>query len=78
MTMVFDTPEAIGFFRLVALKTALKLEIKGMSRSRAPSAYSILKSEYGFKGNRVSVLEQTQEKIDELLQERRESLGREP
>jgi len=43
--------------RLIVLKHALRLEIKGMRR-RGRSAYSIIKSELGLKGNRQSVLEQ--------------------
>ena len=58
-----DTPEAINAYRLCALRGALKLEILGMTR-RGQSAYSIIKQEFGFKGNRQKVLEQLQAKID--------------
>jgi len=59
---VFDTPEAIERFRMVSLKGALKMEIIGMKR-RGQSAYSIIKQEYGFKGNKKSVLEQLEQKM---------------
>ena len=60
-----DTPTPIAMFRLKALKGALKLEILGMKR-RGQSVYSILKQEYGFKGNKASILKQLEEKIEEL------------
>ena len=53
--MIADTPEEIEFFRLRALRSALKLEILGMKR-RGRSAYSIIKQEFGFKGSRNKVL----------------------
>lgn len=54
---VYDTPEAIDQFRLRALRSALKMEIFGMKR-RGQSAYSIIKQEFGLKGNKKKVLEQ--------------------
>ena len=59
---VFDTPEAIERFRMQSLKGALKMEIIGMKR-RGQSAYSIIKQEHGFKGNKKSVLEQLEQKM---------------
>ena len=52
---VYDTPEAIDLFRMRALRGALKMEIFGMKR-RGQSAYSIIKQEFGLKGNKQSVL----------------------
>ena len=34
----------------------LKLEIKGLGRSRGRTAYAMLKDEYGYKGTREKVL----------------------
>ena len=49
-------------FRLMVLHSALKLEARhGMRMSRGPSAYSLVKKEYGFKGNKQRVLEQFEE-----------------
>jgi len=59
---VYDTPEAIDQFRLRALRSALKMEILGMKR-RGQSAYSIIKQEFGLKGNKQSVLEQFEKLI---------------
>ena len=53
--MIADTPEEIEFFRLRALRSALKLEILGMKR-RGRSACTIIKQEFGFKGSRNKVL----------------------
>lgn len=59
---VIDTPEGIRIARLMALKGALKLEMKGMRRSRGRSAYSILK-EMGYKGSREEVLRQVEREV---------------
>jgi len=40
------------------------LEIAGMKR-RGRSAYSIIKEEFGFKGNKQRVLKQLETKLDE-------------
>jgi hypothetical protein len=64
MTIVADTPEQIDMFRFLSLRSALKLECLGMKR-RGQSAYSIIKAEYGFKGNKKSVLEQMEQIIKE-------------
>ena len=65
MTIVADTPEQIDMFRFLSLRSALKLECLGMSR-RGQSAYSIIKAEYGFTGNKKSVLEQMEKIIEEF------------
>jgi hypothetical protein len=53
--------------RLLALKYALSLEIKGLKRSQSPSAYSIIKKEFGFKGSRERVLAQYSEFVSNTL-----------
>ena len=65
MTTVLATPEQIDMFRFLSLKSMLKLECLGMKR-RGQSAYSIIKAEYGFKGNKKSVLEQMEKIIKEV------------
>jgi hypothetical protein len=62
MSMI-TTPAEIELFRLCTLRTMLKLEINGMSRSRAPSALSMLRS-MGYKGNRKNVLVQVMDDIE--------------
>jgi len=56
-TVVLDTPQAIDGFRVRTLRSALRLEVLGMSR-RGPSVYSIVKQEFGFKGSKKRVLDQ--------------------
>ena len=63
--ITLDTPEQIDMFRFLSLKSALKLECLGMTR-RGQSAYSIIKAEYGFKGNKKSVLKQMEQIIEEV------------
>ena len=57
------TTDQIETFRLITLRSALKLEIKGMKMSRGQSAYKILKT-MGFTGLRQSVLEQVTDEIE--------------
>ena len=62
--ITLDTPEHIELYRILSLRSALKLECLGMKR-RGQSAYSIVKSEFGFKGNKKSVLAQLEQIIEE-------------
>ena len=56
------TKDNINLFRLLSLRSALKLEIVGMKK-RGRSAYSIIKEEFGFKGSKQSVLADLEELI---------------
>lgn len=51
---------SISYFRLATLLAGLRFEVRtgGMKITRGPSAHSIVKREFGFKGNREKVLEQ--------------------
>ena len=51
------TGETISVYRLITLKHALSLEVKGMHR-HGRSVYSLVKEEFGLKGNKQSVLDQ--------------------
>jgi len=51
------TGDRIPLFRKLTLLRMLGLEMKGMGR-RGRSAYAIIKSETGFKGNRQKVHDQ--------------------
>ena len=55
MTVITGTD--IDLFRMSVLEKALKLELLGM-KGRGRSAYSVIKSEFGLKGNRQSVYDQ--------------------
>jgi hypothetical protein len=67
------TPEQIATYRLAALRTGLKLEIKGLRMSRGPTAYSILRSEYGYKGKREAVLAQVTADVEAIMAEMEEN-----
>lgn len=64
--MTTITGTQIDDFQLLTLRQMLKLEIKGMTRSRSPSAYSILKK-MGYTGTRESVLAQLDDRRREIL-----------
>ncbi len=52
--------EAIDLYRMATLLNGLRFEMKTGMRltAKAPTCYSIIKREYGFRGNRQKVLEQ--------------------
>ena len=56
------TKDNINLFRLLSLRSALKLEMVGMKK-RGRSDYSIIKEEIGFKGSKQSVLADLEELI---------------
>ncbi len=62
------TGHQIEAARLLTLRQMLKLELKGLSKSRGPTAYSTLKM-LGWKGTREKVLSDLNEWHDNLLGE---------
>lgn len=58
-------PAVIAHLRRFTLKQALKLETMGMKR-RGQSAATIIKKEFGLKGNNKSVLEQFEVIVEEM------------
>lgn len=64
-----NTPEQIDLFRLMTLRSMLKLEIAGMKRSKGRTAYALLKDELCIGGTRQSVLEQSNDIINQLKEE---------
>lgn len=54
---ILTNPNQIAAFRLLSLRSMLKLEILGMHRS-GRSAYSIIKQELGLKGSKTRVYDQ--------------------
>ena len=63
--MTVLTGNQIEGARLLTLRQMLILEMKGMSKSKGPTAYSTLKM-MGFKGTRESVLAQLNEIRNQL------------
>jgi len=70
MTIFVD--DKLKLLAMITRRAALKLEILGMKRSRAPSAYIIIKRAYGMTGNRTHVLEQ----LEILIQQEKEAQQR--
>ena len=52
--------------RLLALRTMMKLEAKGLKMSRGRTAMAIVKQEFGFKGNRAKIQAQLEAIIDAM------------
>ena len=68
MTTVLDKPEQIEMFRYKTLLRGLRLETQGLQMSRGRSCYSIIKQEFGLKGNKQKVYDQFKlmlEQVDE-------------
>ncbi len=57
-TIVLDTPEQIKSYRMICLKKGLELELKGLRLTRGRTCYSIIKEEFGLKGNKQRVYDQ--------------------
>lgn len=64
--MTVLTGNQIEGARLLTLRSMLILEMKGMSKSRGPTAYSTLKM-MGFKGTREKVLSELDDIRAQLL-----------
>ena len=62
------TGNQIEAARLLTLRQALKLELRGMKR-RGRTAYSVLR-DMGFKGSREAVLEQLDDIRNQLIGEK--------
>lgn len=57
---VFSGKEAVNFFRMVTLLRGMKSEFKTGMRmtSKAPSCFTIVRREYGLKGNKQKLIDQ--------------------
>ena len=65
--VVLDKPHQIEMYRLIQLRMGLRMEAKGMRlTAKAPTCLSIVKKEYGLKGNRAKVLAKFETFIDEF------------
>jgi hypothetical protein len=61
------TGNGIALYRMVTLLAGLRFEIRtnGMKLTRGRSAYAIIKSEFGLKGNKQKVYDQFERLIEE-------------
>jgi len=57
--------DKMHFVQMCTVRSALGLELKGMKRSRSPSAYVIAKRDFGLKGSRQKVYDQLEAMIEE-------------
>ena len=67
--MMITNPEDIDLYTVKAKRVALVLEMEGLKR-RGRSAYSLIKEEFGLKGNKQKVFEQLGEIIETIKQMR--------
>ena len=65
-TMIIETPDQFAIFRILQLRAALRLECAGMKHSSGRSVAKLIKQEFGFKGNKVSILSQLCEYIENM------------
>ena len=56
--IMIDGQESVTLYRLMTLRSALRLEALGLRATRGPTALSIVKGELGLKGSRDRVLAQ--------------------
>jgi len=69
--MMITQPSQIALYRLMVLRSGLRLEIKGLKVKGGKSCYSIIRTEFGLKGNRANVLEQ----LDAIINHETAQLG---
>ena len=69
---VADKPHEIEWTRLLYLRYGLRMEVVGL-KSRGRSAYSIAKEELGIKGNKQKVLDQVNEMIQSMKDQKGEA-----
>ena len=70
--IIADTTEKIALYQMLVLRSALKLEIRGLKMSRGRTAYSAIKQIFNIKGSRQKVLDTFNEIIETTKQTERE------
>lgn len=65
-TLIIETHEQHKYWRILQLRSALRLEVAGMKHSSGRSVCPIVKKEYGFKGSKQSVLDQLCKHIENI------------
>jgi len=65
-TLVIETPDQHKYWRILQLRSALRLECLGMKHSSGKSVFSIVKQEFKFKGSKQSVLDQLCKHIENI------------
>jgi hypothetical protein len=65
-TLIIETPDQQKYWRILQLRSALRLECAGMKHSSGKSVFSIVKQEFKFKGTKQSVLDQLCQHIENI------------
>jgi hypothetical protein len=65
-TLVIETPDQQKYWRILQLRSALRLECAGMKHSSGRSVCPIVKQEFKFKGSKQSVLDQLCKHIENI------------
>jgi hypothetical protein len=75
---VLDTPDGIRYFHLLALRGALKLEMRGLRRSGGRSVAEVVRNMYKLRPRckREVALAKLEEEIAALLAKKRGGAGR--
>lgn len=55
---VFAGWSAVNVYRMMTLASGLSMETRGMRLTRGRTCYSIIKEEFGLRGNKQKVLDQ--------------------
>jgi len=64
--MMLNTRDQIHQFRRLTLLKGLQLEAEGFQVKRPPSCYSVIRKEFGLKGNKAKVLEQFTKIVNDM------------
>jgi hypothetical protein len=64
--MMLNTRDQIHQFRRLTLLKGLQLEAEGFQVKRPPSCYTVVKKEFGLKGNKAKVLEQFTKIVNDM------------
>lgn len=65
-TLIIETHEQHKYWRILQLRSALRLEVAGMKHSSGRSVCPIVKQEFKFKGSKQSVLDQLCKHIENI------------
>ncbi len=57
-SITIDGDDAMKLYRMLTLKSGLKLELLGMRMTRGKTCYARIKEEFGLKGTKQRVAEQ--------------------
>ena len=76
-SIIINDPTGITYARLASMKSAVRLESKGMKMSRGLNVTAMARKELGLKARapHQQVIEAIQKRMDELLAQRQQELA---